>query len=350
MMKLTLNEIEIGKIDLSNISEEPFAKLVNNCKECSIIDTKHSLKLSQVEAICRRLETGSKLKSLLIAKEDLSSVPPCLLATALNRLECLKLFKIKLTPNQLKTILDTMKVRSNLKVLYLDNMDFESVGLENFNQSLGYLTKLSLSETNLNNEQVSHLLEILDKSSKLKLLDLSFLDLQGIPAGFLARVLNTVEDVILEASSLQAHQLKEILLPISQGISAIKKLDLEEIEVVKDLDPEILAKSVNKLKSIHLGGLGEPSENQLQVIFKEMSLETNLNNLAAEDFEHIDKVDPDTLARALNNMKSVKLFGECNLTLTLAQYVAFFKQLNIKTKLKTIETHEEFGSWLKFNL
>jgi len=347
-LELTLQEIEIGEIDLSNISEEPLAKLVNTCKECSIIDTKHSLKLNQVEAIFRRLRPGTKLKSLFIASVDLSLVSPSLLANALNWLESLKLFKIKLIPKQLKTIFDTMKVRSNLKVLWLDSMDLESVGLEIFNLTLGTLTELSFNDTNLNNEQVNGVLEILDKSSKLKLLDLGLVDLQGVPAELLARVLNTVEHVILEASSVQAHQLKEILLTISQGISAIRKLDLEDVEVVKDIDPEILAKSVNKLKIVYLGGSGEPSENQLQVIFKEMSLETNLNNLAVEEFQHIEKVDPETLAKALNNMKSVKLFGECNLT--LAQYVAFFKQLNIKTKLKTIERYQDDGSWLKYNL
>jgi len=334
LINLELECLVIGAVDLSNISEETLAILVNNSKRCKIMNIGHghSLKLNQFEAIFRRMGTGTNLKYLDLTEEDLSLVPSSLLENALNKLESLHTFRLKLTQNQLKAIFDTM----SLKVLNLHCMDFKSVGLDIFKSSasLGNLSKLSFHDSNLSYDQVCRVLELLDKSSKLKLLDLSCVDLSRVPAEFLARVLNKVEEVTLEDSMVQAHQLKEILLPISQGISVIRKLDLGEIEVARELDPKILAMAVNKLEDFWFsGGFEEFSEDQIKMIFKEMSLGTNLKSLALEDFQHIDKVEPETLARALNNVESVDL-GESNLT--LAQYVAFFKQLNNKTNLKTI--------------
>ena len=52
-------------------------------------------------------------------------------------------------------------------------------------------------------------------------------------------------------------------------------------------------------------------------------------------FLQVEDVDAEVLARALNNLKSLKMkiaFGN----LTLPQIIAFFKQLNSQTKLDTI--------------
>jgi len=70
------------------------------------------------------------------------------------------------------------------------------------------------------------------------------------------------------------------------------------------------------------------------------------NQIAVDVFKHIVEVDPVVLAKALNNLESVKINfgsdGECRLI--YPQLAAFFKQFSLKTNLKRIlrEEHEDF--------
>ena len=77
-----------------------------------------------------------------------------------------------------------------------------------------------------------------------------------------------------------------------------------------------------------------------------MSCGTNLktfgmpdNQIAVDSFNYILEVDPEVLAKALNNLESVRLdfgsggdYDEC--CLFYPQLVAFFKQFSLKTYLK----------------
>ena len=106
----------------------------------------------------------------------------------------------------------------------------------------------------------------------------------------------------------------------------------------------MLAQAVNKLESFSSNR--RFSEEQTKKMFKVMSLGTNQKSLPSFKIQyancalaqlmfHDDDVDAEVLARALNNLKSLKMkivFGN----LTLPQIIAFFKQLNSQTKLDTI--------------
>ena len=114
--------------------------------------------------------------------------------------------------------------------------------------------------------------------------------------------------------------------------------DLGEVYTLTEIDPKTLAIAVNKLESFDFGDFGELSESHTKEMFTVMSLGTNLKILDVESIKHIDAVDPETLAKAVNNLESVQFDLEDS-NLTLAQYIAIFKRFGTQRKLKTIRRH-----------
>eukprot|EP00092_Neocalanus_flemingeri_P087057 GFUD01109795.1.p1 GENE.GFUD01109795.1~~GFUD01109795.1.p1 ORF type:complete len:558 (+),score=116.80 GFUD01109795.1:48-1721(+) len=347
LLHLELSFLEVGNIDLSNVSDEYVAKLVNNCKECvieqwSANDSDNSLDQKKIESIFSQMGSKTRLESFELSsyssthgnKFDLSFVPSNILATAFNNLESLKLQSVNLETSQWKAIFDTMSVHSKVKHLCLEFFDPETVDMNMFDSVLSNLIGLSFCGTILKYEQLRHLLESLDKSCNLKTIRLEG-DLTKISTKLLTRVLSY--------SEIRADQLTEIFQLIIKGASNIKCLTLIEVEEgVKDVDPIVLATAVNKLESFSFSGASDLSEDQTVEMFKEMSKGTNLKylaehgeGLAVNRMEHIGAVDPETLARAVHNLEAVWLdFEDSNLT--SPQYSAILKRFGVLGKLQII--------------
>jgi hypothetical protein len=116
LLNLDLKSITIGSIDLFNVYDDSFAQLVNNCKECKIKEYEPKLKttngininvlgLNKLNAIFRKMESGTKLKSLPLSccagsdkTLDLSFIPSSTLANAFNKLECLESSEVGTKP------------------------------------------------------------------------------------------------------------------------------------------------------------------------------------------------------------------------------------------------------------
>ena len=190
--------------------------------------------------------------------------------------------------------------------------------------------------------------ETLDKSCKLKSLELSDVNLRETLARLLARVVNKIERVVLKDMEIEAFHIENIFLAIIGADSVMKHfvLDiLDDGDIFSELDVEVFAKAVNKLESVNFDRM--LSDDQSKIIFKMMSMETNLasipnyyDNDDRAEYECLgfDNVDPGVLDRALNNLKFVKIDFE---SLTFPQMFAFFNQLNSKTKLENIVSGEK---------
>ena len=110
---------------------------------------------------------------------------------------------------------------------------------------------------------------------------------------------------------------------------------------------EVFAKAVNKLESVSFDE--KLSQELIEEMFNVMSIETNLKILGMPDsqvpvgsFENIGCVNPEILAKALHNLKSVRIdFGDCSdCFFTMPQLIAFFKQLDSTSQLKKIVREE----------
>jgi len=248
---------------------------------------------------------------------------------------------VKLRHGQLKAILDYMSVKSKVKCLHLLNMDFGSVDMNMFESPLATLTSLSFAGTTLDEAQLKCFIETISscKGCNLKALGLSSSDMKSIEPNLLSRVLTSIESVRLDSIDILVSQLEVLFVMISEGETVVKCLDLEEIDAVYEVNPKLLAKAVNELEYYQFGS-SSLSENQTTEIFKVMSCGTRLKMLGTpgdqfglEEIEYINEVDPVILAKAVNNLESVRLnVGD----LSLAQCVAIFKQLSKQTKLRRI--------------
>jgi hypothetical protein len=303
-LNLNLTSISIENCDLSKVNDYFLAKLVNSCKECVIIeydcdsdndpniirDDDYYLGNKKLAAIVREMQDDrSKLKSFklsFLAKYnghclDLSSIPTRNLAKAFSKLHELHLDCVKMDSEQLNLI---------------------------FEFGLASLTRLRFREIPFDVAQMKQLLETLDKTSKLKSLELSKVDVREIPSDFLARVINKIKRVVLTDIKIEALQIDNIFLAIIAGDLVLKHFDLAleyGDNCLSEVDAKVLANAVNKLE--HFGFNRKLSVEQTKMIFKVMSLKTNLKSLLFDyTFGEVGNVDPERCSSLIFSKMSEK--------------------------------------------
>ena len=294
-LSLDIAQITINNIDLTSVSDDLFAKLVNSCKECEIglNWTQPFLEANKWITIFDVMRKETKLKSLILHCEDqgfiyLPHVPTEILAQAFNRLESVSLTRVQFGENQLKTICLALTGSSNMKYLDLQELDPESdfVAMDMLDAVLTNLRGFSYKPSLLNNP-AERLMELANNSCKLKSLDLENFNLKEVPPKLLARVFNKLECLDLLAVTMSEEQTKEVFRVMSSRTC--------------------LKKFVTNQQS---------------------------NHMSLEFIDHIEKVDPLILAKALNNIEFLKV--DFPPPITLPQILAIFKQLNKQTMIKAI--------------
>merc|ERR1712181_2561 len=256
----------------------------------------------------------------VIMRLDLSFVPPEILATAFSRLQELELLNLKLGLEQMNAM--------------------ASVGF-------GNLTSLKLRGIQLDKAKSMQLLKALDKTHKMKSLELSKIDVTEIPSMFLSQVINKAERVFLVDIKIETCQIEDIFLAIIRGDSMMRHFGLDWWDddchsILSAVNPEVLAKAVNVLESVSF--ITPLTREQSKMMFEVMSMKTNLrslerprNSLYDHDFPSYYSSDPQVLAKALNNLRSVRInFEWDSCGLSWPQLVAFVKQLESQTNLEMI--------------
>jgi len=270
----------------------------------------------------------------------------------------LNIFSIKITCDvDLSKVSNQLLLKNDAEVkIKID--DITIFGIEGLESILHSLTVFSINGFDgLRDGLLRQWMEILDKSCKLKCLELFYIDVTQIPKQMLARVANKIERVNLIFAECSPDQLKEVFKGMVKSDSKMKHLELTDSNLSL-ISPTLFAKAVNKLESF-LYGLCELSESQVLEMFRIMSLGTNLKNLriyygdkengitsletmGMDKMEHIELVEPEILAKAVNNLESLQLdlgaSTEESSRLTLTQILAIVKKLNSKTSLKCAST------------
>jgi len=289
-LSLHIVEITINNIDLTSVSDELFARLVNSCKECkiSLQGSLNILEPNKWGAIFNAMRKGTKLKTFALSWEgtgviSVSQIPVGILAQAFSKLESLSLKSVQFGENQLKTICESLTGSSNMKYLELQDIGGPKSDLVCMNMLDAVLTNLRgfTYKPSVLNSHAERLMELLDKSCKLNSLTLLHCNLIEVP-------------------------------------------------------PKLLARVFNKLECLNLSWSGDTmSEEQTKEVFRVMSSGTCLKKFDFIEFvDHIEKVDPVILAKALNNLEFLRV--DFPSPITLPQILAIFKQLNVKTRIKAI--------------
>jgi len=345
-MALNISSIEITPdVDLSNVSNELLATLVNNCKEFSIRDNYYLSTqkfCALLEAIIKKMSEKSRIKSLKLQRTRLTSIPADVVSEAFKNLTSIDFDEVVIVPDAIQAIFKSLRIDAKVKVRVVDKNLVDSL-----EAIMHRLEGFSFHAGRLMNGQLRRWFDILDSSCNLKYLELGEeVDVRQIPTKLLVRVVNKVERLYM-CSTISNHQVKEIFKGILESDSKLKHLELGNMNL-EVISPELFGKAANRLESFYYG-FCDVSESQVLEMFRVMSLGTNLKNLGEcppcqgfsfDEMEHIEKVDPVTLAKAVNNLESLHLdlgaIRSDRPRLTLAQLVSIIKQLNIKTCLKKI--------------
>ena len=129
----------------------------------------------------------------------------------------------------------------------------------------------------------------------------------NVPSTALARAIIKVETVVFEELKIKCNQIEEIFTASLTVVSKMKHLHM--IGMNKDMsevDAEVFAEAVNKLETVAF----DLDEDLIVEMFNVMSRGTNLkifgmpdNQIAVDAFDYILEVDPEVLAKALNNLE-----------------------------------------------
>jgi len=284
-LSLDITEITINNIDLTDVSDDLFAKLVNSCKECKIRlwSGRNILESKKLVALFDVMRKETKLKTFALVGVgpvgffDLSPISPHILAQAFSKLESLRLNRVQFGENQLKTICQILPGSLNLKYLELKDIDPKSdlVSMNLLDAVLTNLKGFSYEPTVLNNPY-ERLMELVDKSCKLKSLTLDSFNLKEVPPKLLARVLNKLECLDLTCVAMSEEQTKEVFRVMSSG-TCLKKFDfIEFVDHIEKVDPVILAKALNNLEFLRVDFPSPITLPQILAIFKQLNVKTRI--------------------------------------------------------------------------
>ena len=120
-----LRLVEMCGANLSSVDAGLLARVVDKLEEVSFLDTELTGK--QVEAVMTAIRAeGCLVKKLNISFNNLSTVEPRLLASLVNRLEEVRMYRTQLTVKQVEAVLTQSLVKTSLRKLVMEGNEENS--------------------------------------------------------------------------------------------------------------------------------------------------------------------------------------------------------------------------------
>ena len=145
------------------------------------------------------------------------------------------------------------------------------------------------------------------------------------------RRLESVKRVRLLSKYHPDEEEAEAVFQAIQDHEGIKELNISQNEISK-VNPITLAKAVNSMEHVNLFNAKLTSE-QLQALFKQMARETKLKVLSI-GCVNISGVNPEDMSAGLNKVNTARL---CNTAITTDQLEALFRVMADRSELKEID-------------
>jgi len=329
--EMNLKLLEIDDIaDLSDVSPELLAKLVN---QCEVVDLGYSLTEDQMYEIFEEMSHVTKLTKFWLP-DNVQYVPADTLAKALANIKDVTL--TNLTRAQVLNIFIMMSKETS-KTIHLNT---HTANLTHLASSVfcSAVARMQSLRGSLSPDKMSSLMNMISITTNLTHLHLGQSELTQVPAGVLARGLVMVETVEMMWTGVDTKQIIELCREISKDHSVVKHLHLNHD--LSDVPADILATAVNKLETAGILTC-EVTEEQTDKIFTEMSRRTNIKRINYNDLRAplsmpgIRNVAPDTLARAVNKLVDVLIHvGDAAHEISGPQLVAILEQSCVRTSLR----------------
>jgi len=169
-MEMSLNsqmkKLDLACNNLSDVDSELFARVVTRLEDLNLCFT--NITNQQKVALFTKISKNTQLKKLNLACNNLSSVHPELFAWVVTRLEDFNLCFTNITNDQSQSLFTAILQNSQLKKLNLSSNDLSSIDPTVLATAVARLEDLDLRFTNLSPEQLTCILAHVQEDTNIK--------------------------------------------------------------------------------------------------------------------------------------------------------------------------------------
>ena len=211
---LTTSELGLRMVNLTPVSPASLARAVSRLTSLSLEYA--VLTEEQWQAVLSSCPLTPSLSSLTISYINLANIQPHLLASLTLTCAHLDLSHTGLLPSQLELLLSSVPRSSVIRDLSLQGLDLSAVEDSVIARASLYLVRVSLRKTRLSIKQSTALLVANLGRSRLKVLDLSHVNLSGVDSDLLALSLTRFREVDLSCTWLTKEQIVRLVKQVSK--------------------------------------------------------------------------------------------------------------------------------------
>jgi len=273
----TLRSLSLAQVPLAPLAPSALAQAVRHLHHLELSTnnlTGPDLRMApqQAEALCQALVEGGQLRRLELSVTNLSMVGSSLLARAITSLQEVSLMGTRLTTTQCLALFTALTKPCRLRVLRVEE-DLSSVPPALLAQAITSLTSTFLLNTKLSPDQATSLFTTLARPSSLTKLEITFADLSPVAPKVLAEALAQVEEVSLVQAGLTAGQVTRLLRRLGKGCR-LHTLLIHHADVAT-VAPKVLARGANSLRSLDLS-FSYLTGEQVRALLERSLLRSNL--------------------------------------------------------------------------
>jgi len=277
-----IKHLGIANNDISEIDSEELGRALNKLEKLDLSGTNFG-DLEHPSLFFKQMVESTELKILDLGFNSFGnnnnrSLDPKLFARALNKIENLRMIGVDISAVQAQEFFKRMCVQTRIKELHFEDCKYDmSLVNPNFMASgLNKLTKLKMANSSINGPQCLELFLRMAQFTKLQYLDLSFLDLCGIPTDILAEALNKVEKVIISDCHITEDQSVALFKTIAISTN-ISYLDLSLVSL-EHVPAKVLADGAVNLETLRVVD-SDLLKDQLEAILLQVSEDSKLKVL-----------------------------------------------------------------------
>ena len=243
-----LKSLDLSVNNLSLIDPSLLVGAITRLVEVKLVRT--NLTREQASAICSALPHASRLRGLDLSHNNLSSVSPTLLVPAIWSLEEARLWGCSLTGQQLESLCRALRQPGVLRILDMTGNKLSQLEPQLLASAVSKLQEVRLVRTSLTMEQASALCLAKDEQTCLRSLDLSNNNLSAVLPEVLVKAVAWLEELRLWGASLTSRQASALCSSL-RHTTTLRSLDLS-VNDLSSVEPSLLVAAVTRLVEANL--------------------------------------------------------------------------------------------------
>ena len=223
-----LRELDMLYTNMNYLKPGILASLVMKMEKialCPSGGSSGSLTPQQLTSLCQQMKNSGHMKSLHLERMDISSVEPKLLADAVSTLEEVNLTLTELTARQVNDIFLGLQTNTRMKSLNLTQNDLSTVDPNILGDTVSRISKVDLGQTRLTTQQATSVCSAQKENTALTSLNLRFNNLSSVNPTILSEAVSTLSKVDLSFCQLNTHQVLS-LCAVLKSETELTRLDL----------------------------------------------------------------------------------------------------------------------------